>query len=300
MIPYHNPVLLQECITALNIKPDGIYIDVTYGGGGHSKEILKHLKTGRLIAFDQDADALPNRIDDNRLTFFRDNFSNVLHHLQEINCLPVDGLLADLGISSHQIDEPARGFSTRFEADLDMRMDQRSALTAQQIINTYPVADLVKLFSMYGEIRNAKQLANAIHKARRSQPIVSTTELKSAIASCYSPDRANQYLARVFQALRIEVNQELQALQDLMEQSPEVIKKGGRLVVIAYHSLEDRMVKNMINSGNIEGDLQKDIFGNINGKVFQSLTKKPIVPNEVELKNNPRSRSARLRVAERI
>ena len=297
---YHNPVLLQECIDALDIKSDGIYIDVTYGGGGHSKEILKHLKTGRLIAFDQDADALANRIDDKRLTFIRDNFSNVLQHLQEINCPPVDGLLADLGISSHQIDEPARGFSTRFDADLDMRMDQRSSLTAQQILNAYSVADLVKLFSLYGEIRNAKQLANAIEKARGIQPIVSTADLKSAIASCYSPDRANQYLARVFQALRIEVNKELQVLQELLEQSPKVIKKGGRLVVIAYHSLEDRMVKNMINSGNTEGELQKDVFGNVIGKVFHSLTKKPIVPSEAELKSNSRSRSARLRVAERI
>lgn len=297
---YHNPVLLQECIDALDIKSDGIYIDVTYGGGGHSKEILKHLKTGRLIAFDQDADALANRIDDKRLTFIRDNFSNVLQHLQEINCPPVDGLLADLGISSHQIDEPARGFSTRFDADLDMRMDQRSSLTAQQILNAYSVADLVKLFSLYGEIRNAKQLANAIEKARGIQPIVSTADLKSAIASCYSPDRANQYLARVFQALRIEVNKELQVLQELLEQSPKVIKKGGRLVVIAYHSLEDRMVKNMINSGNTEGELQKDVFGNVIGKVFHSLTKKPIVPSEAELKSNTRSRSARLRVAERI
>ena len=297
---YHNPVMLQECIQGLNINPDGIYIDVTYGGGGHSKEILKHLKTGKLIAFDQDADAVQNAVADKRLTFVRENFSNVLSRLEEMQCMPVDGLLADLGISSHQIDEPLRGFSTRFDAELDMRMDQRTTLTAKQIVNTYSVEALVKLFSNYGEISNSKQLANAIEKERRSAPINTTEQLKSAIKSCYSPDREHQYMARVFQSLRIEVNHELQVLQELLEQTPQLIKKGGRLVVIAYHSLEDRMVKNMINTGNVEGELQKDFYGNVIGRVFRQLTKKPVLPADDELKSNPRSRSARLRIAERI
>ena len=297
---YHNPVMLQECIQGLNINPDGIYIDVTYGGGGHSKEILKHLKTGKLIAFDQDADAVQNAVADKRLTFVRENFSTILSRLEEMQCMPVDGLLADLGISSHQIDEPLRGFSTRFDAELDMRMDQRTTLTAKQIVNTYSVEALVKLFSNYGEISNSKQLANAIEKERRSAPINTTEQLKSAIKSCYSPDREHQYMARVFQSLRIEVNHELQVLQELLEQTPQLIKKGGRLVVIAYHSLEDRMVKNMINTGNVEGELQKDFYGNVIGRVFRQLTKKPALPADEELKSNPRSRSARLRIAERI
>ena len=297
---YHNPVMLQECIQALNINPDGIYIDVTYGGGGHSKEILKHLKAGRLIAFDQDADAVQNAVADKRLTFVRENFSTISSRLKEMQCMPVDGLLADLGISSHQIDEPLRGFSTRFDAELDMRMDQRTTLTAKQIVNTYSVEALVKLFSNYGEISNSKQLANAIEKERRSAPINTTEQLKSAIKPCYSPDRQHQYMARVFQSLRIEVNHELQVLQELLEQTPQLIKKGGRLVVIAYHSLEDRMVKNMINTGNVEGELQKDFYGNVIGLAFRQITKKPALPADEELKSNPRSRSARLRIAERI
>ena len=291
--------MLQECIQALNIKPDGVYIDVTYGGGGHSKEILKQLKTGRVIAFDQDADAVQNTVVDERFSFFRENFSNVLSRLQELQCFPVDGLLADLGISSHQIDEPLRGFSTRFDAELDMRMDQQTSLTAKQIVNSYSVEMLVKLFSNFGEISNSKQLANAIEKARSSTPIVTTEQLKTAIKSCYSPAREHQYMARVFQSLRIEVNHEMQVLQELLQQTPKLIKKGGRLVVIAYHSLEDRMVKNMINAGNVEGELHKDFYGNVTDKVFLPLTKKPLLPTDEEIKSNPRSRSARLRIAER-
>ena len=300
MTPYHNPVMLQECMEALDIKPGGIYIDVTYGGGGHAKEILKLLKTGRLIAFDQDADAQQNLVADDRLTFVRDNFNNLLSNLKQVDALPADGLLADLGISSHQIDEPGRGFSTRFDADLDMRMDQRTVNTASHIINTYPVTALVKLFSAYGEIRNSRQLANTIDKARNGGKIISTMQLKNVIRSCYSPEKENQYLACVFQALRIEVNQELNVLKELLQQSPQVLKKGGRLVIIAYHSLEDKLVKNMINTGNVEGELNKDIYGNVTGKNFMSITKKPLIPSEIEIANNPRSRSAKLRVAERI
>ena len=292
--------MLQECIEALDIKPGGIYIDVTYGGGGHAKEILKLLKTGRLIAFDQDADAQQNLVADDRLTFVRDNFNNLLSNLKQVDALPADGLLADLGISSHQIDEPGRGFSTRFDADLDMRMDQRTVNTASHIINTYPVTALVKLFSAYGEIRNSRQLANTIDKARNGGKIISTMQLKNVIRSCYSPEKENQYLACVFQALRIEVNQELNVLKELLQQSPQVLKKGGRLVIIAYHSLEDKLVKNMINTGNVEGELNKDIYGNVTGKNFMSITKKPLIPSEIEIANNPRSRSAKLRVAERI
>ena len=292
--------MLQECMEALDIKPGGIYIDVTYGGGGHAKEILKLLKTGRLIAFDQDADAQQNLVADDRLTFVRDNFNNLLSNLKQVDALPADGLLADLGISSHQIDEPGRGFSTRFDADLDMRMDQRTVNTASHIINTYPVTALVKLFSAYGEIRNSRQLANTIDKARNGGKIISTMQLKNVIRSCYSPEKENQYLACVFQALRIEVNQELNVLKELLQQSPQVLKKGGRLVIIAYHSLEDKLVKNMINTGNVEGELNKDIYGNVTGKNFMSITKKPLIPSEIEIANNPRSRSAKLRVAERI
>ena len=300
MTPYHNPVMLQECVEALDIKPGGIYIDVTYGGGGHSKEILKHLKTGRLIVFDQDADALPNRIADERLTFIRDNFSNLLSNLEQLAVLPADGLLADLGISSHQIDEASRGFSTRFDAGLDMRMDQRTSTTAQHIINNYSLTALVNVFSEYGEIRNSKQLANTIEKARRVEQITSTQQLKKVLRTCFAPEKEHQYMACVFQALRIEVNQELEALKELLEQSPKVLREGGKLVVIAYHSLEDRMVKNMINTGNVNGELHKDIYGNVIGKVYNAVTKKPIVPSAAEISSNPRSRSARLRVAARI
>lgn len=300
MTQYHNPVMLQECMEALDIKPDGIYIDVTYGGGGHAKEILKRLTKGKLIAFDQDVDSIQQSVNDKKLTLIQENFSNMLNNLKKLDALPADGLLADLGISSHQINEPARGFSTRFDADLDMRMDQREKITAGDIINNYSLNALVKLFSEYGEIRNAKQLANVIVKARSIEKITSTGQLKAAIRYCYSADKEHQYLARVFQSLRIEVNQELQVLKDLLEQSPQVLKQGGRLVVIAYHSLEDRMVKNMINTGNVEGVLNKDMYGNITGKVFRAITKKPLGPSEIELTSNPRSRSARLRTAERI
>ncbi len=297
---YHEPVLLQECITALNINPNGIYADATFGGGGHTKEILKHLNNGKIIGFDQDADAAVNVVDNNRFTLVRDNFRNMLVHLQELDCLPIDGILADLGISSHQIDEPARGFSTRFDAALDMRMNQSTSLTAAKIINTYTEQALVNIFSMYGEIRNAKTLANTIVQIRNKKAIDTINELKAAMAGCVSTSHQHQYHAQVFQALRIEANDELGALRELLEQCPNLIRKGGRLVVISYHSLEDRIVKNFIASGNIEGKQEKDLFGNPIGVTFQSLSRKPITPSKEELKTNTRSRSAKLRIATRL
>ena len=300
LVNYHEPVLLHECIAALNIKPNGIYADATYGGGGHTKEILKHLKNGKMIGFDQDGDAAANAVDDQRFTLVRDNFRNMLQRLEELNVLPLDGLLADLGISSHQIDEPARGFSTRFEASLDMRMNQNEKLTAAQVVNTYSERELTTVFSAYGEIRNSKTLASAIVNARNKKAIETIDELKQAIANCVSKDKQYQYHAQVFQALRIEVNDELGALRELLSQCPQLIKKGGRLVVISYHSLEDRLVKNFIATGNVEGEQKKDLFGHAIGVTFKAINKKPITPSAEELKSNTRSRSAKLRVAERV
>ncbi len=297
---YHEPVLLHECIAALEIKPNGIYADATFGGGGHTKEILKHLKNGKVIGFDQDADAAVNAVADKRFTLVRDNFRYMLSQLEQMQCLPLDGLLADLGISSHQINEPARGFSTRFEAALDMRMNQSTSLTAAQVINTYSEKELTNIFSMYGEIRNSKTLALTIVNARAKNAIETIEELKSAIANCVSKDKQHQYHAQVFQALRIEVNDELGALRDLLEQCPQLIKQGGRLVVISYHSLEDRLVKNFFATGNVNGEVNKDLFGNTLGVSFQSLTKKPITPTTEELKINTRSRSAKLRIAQKL
>jgi 16S rRNA (cytosine1402-N4)-methyltransferase len=297
---YHEPVLLKEAVEALQVKPAGIYIDVTYGGGGHSKEILKHLTTGRLIAFDQDADAMINQAADERLTLIRDNFSMLQQHLSELNCIPADGILADLGISSHQINEPLRGFSTRFDAELDMRMDQRSEISAKEIVNGYSEKELVRIFSAYGEIRNSKQLAAVIVKTRSQKSINTTADLKEAIRSCIPFNKEHQYLAQLFQALRIEVNGEMDALENLLSQSHEVLKENGRLVVISYHSLEDRMVKNIMNTGNIEGEAEKDIYGNTVGQKFRVITRKAVVPSEEELQRNSRSRSAKLRIAEKI
>ncbi len=300
MEQYHEPVLLKEAVDALLIQPESIYIDVTYGGGGHSKEILKNLKSGKLIAFDQDADAISNKIADERLTLIRDNFDTVQQHVEELNCIPVQGLLADLGISSHQINEAERGFSTRFDAALDMRMDQRQTLSAHNIVNEYTEQDLVKVFSTYGEIRNSRQLAAAIVKSRNQKSIDTTGDLKAAVKSCIPYNKEHQYLAQLFQALRIEVNGEMDALKNLLEQSHQVLDKDGRLVVISYHSLEDRMVKNMMMTGNIEGEVSKDIYGNTIGAKFRMITKKAITPGEEELKRNPRSRSAKMRIAEKI
>ncbi len=296
---YHNPVLLKESVDGLSIKSDGIYVDVTYGGGGHSKEILKHLTTGKLYAFDQDDDAFANKQEDEKLVLIKQNFKYMKNFLKMYNALPVDGILADLGVSSHQFDEGTRGFSTRFEGKLDMRMDKAGSITAADIVNTYVEQDLVAMFSTYGEVENSKRLAACIVKERLSKKINTTEEFKQAIVSCIPKMREQQYLAKVFQALRIAVNKELDVLKELLKQSLEVLKPGGRLSVISYHSLEDRLVKNFIKSGNFEGTIEQDFYGN---KLvdFKAVNRQLITPSEEELKLNNRSRSAKLRIAEKL
>lgn len=296
---YHNPVLLKECIEGLKIDPAGTYVDVTFGGGGHSREILKHLTTGKLYAFDQDADAEQNRIDDERFVLVRQNFRYMKNYLKMYNALPVDGILADLGISSHQIDVPERGFSTRFEGPLDMRMDQNAQVTAADVVNNYDEMKLRKMFSEHGEVENAGKLARVIVEARNTKKIETIDELKKAIVTCLKRGKENQYYAQVFQALRIEVNNEMAALKEMLMQTPDVLKVGGRLVVISYHSLEDRLVKNFIRSGKFEGDAERDIYGN-RLVPFEAVNRKPIAPTEEEIQSNSRARSAKLRIAERV
>ena len=259
---YHNPVMLAECIEGLCIKPDGVYVDLTFGGSGHSREIMQHLDSnGRLIAFDQDEDTLLNTIDDSRFTLVNQNFRYMKNFLRFYKAIPVDGILADLGISSHHIDEPDRGFATRFDGPLDMRMNRSQSLTAAEVINTYSEDKLKHIFTRYGEIGNARQLASTIVNSRPN-PITTVGQFKSVIRTLVPKKIENKYLAQVFQALRIEVNDELGALQAALKQVPDVLVRGGRLVVISYHSLEDRLVKNFIRSGNMEGEIQKDFFGN--------------------------------------
>lgn len=295
---YHNPVLLKECIEGLNINPAGIYVDVTFGGGGHSREILKHLTTGKLYAFDQDADAIKNKIDDPRFELIQQNFKYLKNFLKMYNALPIDGLLADLGVSSHQFDVADRGFSTRFEAKLDMRMDQNSTLTAAEILNSYSEADLKRIFRLYGEVDNAGYLASIIYHNRKDKEIETVNDLKVMITKCVKRGKENQYYAQVFQALRIEVNKELDVLQDLLLQTLDILKPGGRAVIMSYHSLEDRLVKNFFKSGKFEGEVEKDFYGN-QLTPFKMITRKPIVPDEKEVEENPRSRSAKLRIAEK-
>ncbi len=295
---YHNPVLLKETIDLLAIKPEGIYVDVTFGGGGHSRAILDKLTTGRLLAFDQDKDALNNNINDPRFQLINQNFKFLTNFLKFYRAFPVDGILADLGISSFQIDNPARGFSTRFESDLDLRMDQSSGVSARHVINSYNVDDLKRIFKLFGEFDNAYHIAQRLVNARVEGEISSTSELKEILKSFAEKGRENKFFARIFQALRIEVNNELEVLKELLIQSNNAIKPGGRLVVISYHSLEDRLVKNHMRSGNFEGELEKDFYGNILAP-FKPLTRKPIISGEEELEGNPRSRSAKLRAAER-
>ena len=295
---YHRPVLLKDCIDGLNIDPKGIYVDVTFGGGGHSREILKHLTTGKLYAFDQDEDALKNKIDDERFILIKQNFKYLKNFLKMYNALPIDGLLADLGVSSHQFDEAERGFSTRFDAKLDMRMDRNSKLTAADILNTYSEEELKRIFKVYGEVDNAGRLAYAIFHSRKEKKIETINDLKTAMEKCVKRGRENQYYAQVFQALRIEVNNELEVLKELLTQSLEVLKPGGRLVVIAYQSLEDRLVKNIIRSGKFEGEVDKDFFGN-QLTPFKAITRKPIIPTDTEISENSRARSAKLRIAEK-
>jgi 16S rRNA (cytosine1402-N4)-methyltransferase len=298
---YHKPVMLTECIDALNINPEGTYVDVTFGGGGHSLKILEQLKGGRLIAFDQDEDAKKQaeNIQSRSFTFCQANFKYLKQYLKLNEVTHVDGVLADLGISSHQIDSPERGFSTRFEGPLDMRMDNKSALTAAKLLNDFPVEKLHKILGMYGEVKNAKTLAEAIDQQRVAKKFVTSADLIHLLKSKAPRGKEFKYYAQVFQALRIEVNQELEALESFLKQCGEVIGKGGRMVVMSYHSLEDRLVKNYINTGKMFGDVEKDFYGNPI-KPFQALNRKPIEASEEEVEGNNRARSAKLRVAEKL
>ncbi len=297
MSNYHTPVMLQECIDALAIRPDGVYVDVTFGGGGHSQKILNDLgKNGRLLAFDQDEDTKRNLPDDGRLTFVEQNFRYLKNSCRLYDALPVDGILADLGVSSHQFDQAERGFSVRFDADLDMRMNKSGDLTAKKIINNYTEEELHRIFGMYGELQNAKTLAKTVVTARLNQPINTITELKTAIQNLIPKGKENKYLAQVFQALRIEVNQELEALQEFLMQTADVLVSGGRLVVMSYHSLEDRLVKNFIAKGKFRGEVEKDFFGN-DQKPFDAISRGAITASEEEIKINNRARSAKLRIA---
>jgi len=294
---YHTPVMLAECIEGLDIKPNGTYIDVTFGGGGHSREIMKHLgEDGQLLAFDQDVDAQQNIIADDRFTFIDQNFRYIKNFTRLHGAVPVDGILADLGVSSYQFDQAERGFSIRFDAALDMRMNQASGISAKDVVNTYSEADLHKIFGVYGEIKNAKSLANTIVMARLIAPIVTIADLKNAISARIPKGKENKYLAQVFQALRIEVNQELEALKDFLTQSADILISGGRLVVMSYHSLEDRLVKNFIAKGKFSGEVEKDFFGN-DQKPLEAVSRGAITASEEEIKMNNRARSAKLRIA---
>ena len=296
---YHEPVLLQESIEGLNINPDGIYIDATYGGGGHSRYILKKLTKGKLFAFDQDEDAAKNAIDNDHFILINQNFRNLKTFMSENNAIPVDGLLADLGVSSHQLNSAERGFSIRYDSELDMRMSKNTRTTAKEIVNTYPEKGLKRIFFQYGEVKNAGKLSGFIVKARKDKKINTVNEFKKAIDPCVPKGKENKYYAQVFQALRIEVNDELNALKDLLSQCNFLLKSGGRMAVISYHSLEDRLVKNFIKTGNFEGDLKKDFYGNPIVS-FRAITKKPIRPTDREIEKNSRARSAKLRIAEKL
>ncbi|MTH16301.1 16S rRNA (cytosine(1402)-N(4))-methyltransferase RsmH [Flavobacterium sp. LC2016-01] len=296
---YHNPVLLHPTVDGLNIKPDGVYVDVTFGGGGHSKEILRRLgPNGKLFAFDQDEDALANALPDERFTLINENFRFIKRFLRFHGVKSVDGILADLGVSSHQFDVPERGFSTRFDAELDMRMSQKNDLNAYRVVNEYEEQDLRRVFFDYGELKNAPVLARTIVEARQGYPIKTTDELKEVLAK-YLPERVkNKILAQIYQAIRIEVNQEMDVLKEFIEQSLEILNPGGRFSVISYHSLEDRLVKRFIKNGMFEGEPERDFFGNFSVP-FKTIGKL-IVPDEAEIKINNRARSAKLRIAEKI
>lgn len=296
---YHNPVLLKETVDGLNIKEDGVYVDVTFGGGGHSKEILKRLgKDGKLFAFDQDPDALENTIDDERFTLIHENFQFMKRFLRFYGVKEVDGILADFGVSSHQFDVAERGFSTRFEADLDMRMNQKSELSAYNVVNDYDEEQISAVLWQYGELRQANAMARAIVEQRKEAPIKTSDQLKLALKSFLQHKKENKVLAQIYQAIRIEVNQEIEVLKSFLLQAPEILVEGGRLSVISYHSLEDRLVKRFMRNGLFEGEPERDMYGN-----FEVPLKKVgglIVPSREEIKVNNRARSAKLRIAEKV
>ncbi len=297
---YHIPVMLNECMEGLAIKPDGVYVDVTFGGGGHSREILSRLgKKGTLYGFDQDADAENNIPEDDRFVFVRSNFRYLSNFMRFHGETEIDGLLADLGVSSHHFDDKDRGFSFRFQGMLDMRMNTRAGKTAADILNTYTEEALSTLFYLYGELKNSRKLASVIVRARETKPLVTTDEFLALITPYIGKDKEKKMLAQVFQALRIEVNDEMRALREMLQQAMHLLKPGGRLVVMTYHSLEDRLVKNFFKSGNFEGTISQDFFGNIQSP-FRLINNKVITPSSEEVEVNPRSRSAKLRIAEKL
>jgi len=298
MDEYHVPVLLKESIEGLNIKPNGIYVDVTYGGGGHSAKILEQLDKGKLIAFDQDVDVSGNIANDDRLIFIQHNFKYIRNFLRYYNIEKVDGILADLGVSSHDFDVAERGFSFRFEGKLDMRMNQSAGLDAAKVINEYEETQLWRIFREYGEIKNVRNLVSTIVTAREKKAIHSTGEFLDIIAPCVPQKIEKKYLAMVFQALRIEVNNEIGVLSDFLESTSDLLSPGGRLVVLSYHSLEDRMVKNFMRSGRVDGKQENDFFGHSTSP-FELITRKIIIPDQEEIRRNPRARSAKLRIAEK-
>jgi 16S rRNA (cytosine1402-N4)-methyltransferase len=295
---YHNPVLLKETVDGLNIKPNGIYVDVTFGGGGHSREIMSRLgDKGRLIAFDQDVDALQNAIKDDRFLLINENFRNIKRFLRFHGIKQVDGILADLGVSSHQFDVAERGFSTRFEAELDMRMDQKGELSAYHVINEYEEQDIKRVLMRYGELKNGGVMANVIVNARKDAKIKNSEQLKAVLSKFLPAHKSNKILAQIYQAIRIEVNQEMEVLKEFLEQSLEILAPNGRLSVISYHSLEDRLVKRFMRNGMFEGEPERDFFGNF--EVPFQIIEKLIVPTAEEIAINNRARSAKLRVAEK-
>ena len=297
---YHVPVLLEESVGGLDIKPGGIYVDVTFGGGGHSKEILRRLDAeGRLFGFDQDEDAEGNIVDDERFTFVRSNFRYLRNWMRYYGVEQIDGLLADLGVSSHHFDDETRGFSFRFDAPLDMRMNKRDGKTAADVLNDYSEEQLSDIFYIYGELKNARRIAAAIVQARSEKRLETTGDLMKTTEKCFQREREKKEMAKMFQALRIEVNHEMDALKDMLYAACDLLREGGHLSVITYHSLEDRMVKNMMKAGNVEGKVEQDFFGRTDSPLRQ-IGSKVIVPSEEEQQRNPRSRSAKLRIAERI
>ena len=296
---YHVPVLLRESVDGLDIQPDGIYVDVTFGGGGHSKEILSRLgKKGHLYSFDQDADAEKNIVDDDRFTFVRSNFRYISNWMRYYGVEQIDGLLGDLGVSSHHFDDETRGFSFRFDAPLDMRMNKRAGQTAADVLNNYTDERLADVFYLYGELKNARRLAKAVSDYRKEQPIETTADLGKLAEPLMRSEREKKDMARVYQALRIEVNHEMDALRDMLQGATQLLRKGGRLSIITYHSLEDRIVKNVMKAGNAEGRIEQDFYGRISSPF--RLVNKLTTPSDEEQQRNPRSRSAKLRIAEKI